>query len=298
MNRFASNSVAFEQRRKAQLVTIFSAITLIALLLFGFIFTLLQRKEVEPTIVEQKATSSEPRILYKRALVAVREIQAGEKLVPTLFRIQEVPEFSLAGYTPISEMIEANGKYAKGLLLANQPLLSPFVTLHRNSNELGDLIPKGYRAVTITVDARTSVEGHVQPNSQVDVSWIFQLNGLPAAMVLIENAKVLSVERSTSIQNHPQEQEQRVPSTITLQVATADMPRLQLALSQGTIYLSMRGTDEVGAASTGGPITITDLLGIKQSAEIKKNDLIILTEADGTKVKYTFDGGVLKSVDK
>ncbi len=190
-------------------------------------------------------------------LIAVRQIETGEKLEPSFFRVERrlkssVTPGTMDGYEQIREM------YARSTIGKDGPVHQDFVTSVKPTNLITANIPEGYRAVTIRVDATSSVEGWARAGANVDVVWASTIRGRQGVTVIVQNARVLSAERQVEAGTQPGTP---VPSTVTLLVTADDAAKIQLATTTGSLSLSLRGDDDAGKGSSGRSITVDDLLG-------------------------------------
>lgn len=151
--------------------------------------------------------------------------------------------------------------YARSAISKDSPVHQDFITSIRPTNLITANIPEGYRAVTIRVDATSSVEGWARAGANVDVVWASTIRGRQGVTVIVQNAKVLSAERQVETGTQPGTP---VPSTVTLLVTADDAAKIQLATTTGSLSLSLRGDDDTGKGSTGRSITVDDLLGSSQ----------------------------------
>jgi Flp pilus assembly protein CpaB len=117
--------------------------------------------------------------------------------------------------------------------------------------------------VTISVNAESAVEGWVRPGVRVDLVWTTSHVGKLIATTLVENALVLSAERSvqkiaadTRVAPAPQ----GLPSHVTLLVTVKDSQKIHLARrSPGSMSLSLRG-DADTVERGGSTIAIDNML--------------------------------------
>lgn len=224
-----------------------------------------KKSEPKKVIVER-----EKEIKMVDVLVPLREIDPGTSLEPRMFRRDSRPAVGVSDRT-VKDFEEIRGQYARSLVVAGQPLHRDLLTSVKPVNQLTANIPEGFRAVTIRVDKRTSVEGFVRPGARVDVVWASRIRGRPGVTVIVQNAKVLSAERVTDVQNN--NPGAPVPTTVTLLVSTSDAAKIQLASTTGSLSLQLRGDEDSGKDhGLSGSITIEDLLGgIKKSSGIDGN---------------------------
>lgn len=204
------------------------------------------------------AVIQEPQIETTDVLVPVQKIEQGSALEPSMFRKEQRPKVGLS-VGIIRDFEQVQGFYAASMIVPDQPLHQEYVTKVRPINQITERIPEGYRAVTIRVDAKTSVEGWVAPGTRVDVVWATLIGGKQAIQVIVENALVLSADKVA--QGAQAQNAAPAPSTITLQVATEDAKKIQLASISGSLSLSLRGDRDTGRAASTAPLTVDALLG-------------------------------------
>jgi pilus assembly protein CpaB len=200
----------------------------------------------------------EPQIEMADVLVPVQKIDQGTALEQSMFRKEKRPRVGLSANV-VKDFEQVQGYYAAALIVSDQPLNQEYITKVRPINQITERIPIGYRAVTIRVDNKTAVEGWVVPGARVDVVWATSIQGKQAIQVIVENALVLSADKSGEV--NPQKQVAAAPSTITLQVTTEDAKKVQLASISGSLSLSLRGDKDVGDSAPSSPLTVDDLLG-------------------------------------
>ena len=244
----------------------------ILFLLFALIAYFLYTSQVKGGAAAPQAANNstnntaavDPEIRMMAVLVPIQEIKEGTPLEKRMFRKDSRPKVGVSDRA-VQDFEEITGNFARTMLVPGQPLHRDFITSIKPTNVLTAKIPEGFRAVTIRVDARTSVEGFVRPDAHVDVEWATRINGTPAIVTIVENAKVLSAERQTQSQTA---QGAPVPSTVTLLVTAKDAKKIQLATTTGKLSLSLRGDEDPGSAGGGG-ITLKDLMpgGKKRTQE-------------------------------
>ena len=156
---------------------------------------------------------------------------------------------------------------------------------------LSTIVPKGKRAVTITVDTITGVGGFVRPGDVVDVLWTI---GTPGAgetpqiitMTLFQDVPVMAVGRelpgrvrrarstgdagqaagTEGTESGEEEQAVSQPSegtheyTVTLALAPQEISFLLFAREQGRVQLSLRPRNESGSQVAVAPVNMATLL--------------------------------------
>lgn len=208
-------------------------------------------------------------------LLATTEIPAGARLTPGMFRIEsrQVREVEPLFVQDPEELADS---FARLVIAPNTPLLRSAMTKTPVSADITARIPVGFRAVAIPVNVLTGVEGWVRPGATVDVVWSTQQGQQLLVSTIVENAKVLSVERTLESDQNQKQDASAVPNHITLLVPSADAQKIQLAKASGSLNLSLRGAQDSGAL--GSSVLTSEALLVGRKA------------LSGTKGRVTMDG--------
>ncbi len=222
-------------------------------------------------IVVIKEVPAEPKATSAMILVAVDNIWPGQKLTQSMLRLEDRPIVGIEDKA-FKGLDELRGAYAVTSVAANTPLLKEHISFSPPSNILTARIPEGFRAVSISVNAETGVEGWARPGARVDVVWTSTHRGRMIVSTIVENAQVLSAERS--VESLPQGSSTSVPlpTHITLLVALKDAQKVQLAKASGALSLNLRGDLDSGQSGS-GTLTVDNLL--------RRQDIRDLDEAQG-----------------
>ena len=225
-------------------------------------------------------------------LIPVKDIPANSALQPSDFIRVSRPASSVRGEI-VSTYGELRGNYARELIPANQPLIRASISSEPPVNPVIQNIPPGFRAVSISVNATTGVEGWARAGARVDVEWIGTLRNQKVARRLVENSKILSAERKLDPKADPS---LPVPTSVTLLVAEKDAQRVSLAQSAGTLVLLLRGAQDVRGASDDGALTWGDLLnGGSADSDKTVQGVVRVKEQGGSAKEFAIiDGTVLK----
>jgi pilus assembly protein CpaB len=154
-------------------------------------------------------------------------------------------------------------KFAARLINPNVPVVIEDISDRRSISSLN--IPAGYRAVTITVDRRSGVEGFARPDSRVDVLWSFVKDGRQQVATIVRFTKILSVAGMTArAEGQPAAANDQGVTTVTLLVTEKDAKKIELARTLGTVSLSLVGGEEQSApVDDPDTVDINELIGIK-----------------------------------
>lgn len=170
--------------------------------------------------------------------VPVESIAAGTKIKDIRFKNvafpkQQVPDGAISS---IDGYMEAS---ATSALPANLPLFAKNLSQTAfNSNPVVEKIPAGMRAMTIRVDATTSVEGWAGSGAVVDVLLVEK----DRTNVVAEMVKILSAERSVSpVEGNAAP---NVPTTVTLLVTQEQCMAINTAIPLGRIAFALRSSQD------------------------------------------------------
>jgi pilus assembly protein CpaB len=247
---------------------------------------------------DMATTTSAPAMMD--VVVPITEIQPGTALEPRLFEVVQRPVdvVPTGAFTRISDI---DRTYARSLLTARIPVVKDQVTVTKSSNLITQRIPEGYQAVTILVDARSSVEGWVLPGAKVDVVWTTIVGDQRTLKVIVQNAEVLSSERSTD----PAPQKvttstqlgkavaPAAPGTVTLLVSEEDAKKVHYASTTGILSLSLRGSEDASKGNGSANVTLNDMLGVKQPRSNVQAQ-VVFTGTDGKAKKLVMMDGRLQ----
>lgn len=222
-------------------------------------------------------------------LVALTRIEEGSEFRQHMYAKRSWPADSLPDkYIGADRSGMMNGgKFAKRLISANMPILEDDIGDQPPISALN--IPAGFRAVTIEVDIRGSVEGYAKPNSRVDVLWTFSNNeGKKEVATIVKFTKVLSVAGTTA-SDQVRNESQGGKTTVTLLVTEKDAKKIELARNMGELSLILVGGEETSVKMEDpDTMDINDLLGRKKDETPAENP------ADG--VMYATDPATGKQV--
>lgn len=221
------------QRRNLILVGIALVIGAIAVVLANSYFSGVEQRQV--------AVAEEQRLA--RIVVATQPLDFGQPLTSQNLRLQNWPAQSVpeGAFTTIPDALR-DGRVALRPIVPGEPVLSSKVSGTDGRATLANLLPEGFRAVTIPVNDVNGVAGFVLPGTTVDVLLVRQIEGRGAdaqdqrADVLLENVQVLAVDQLTN----DKAGEPKVSQTATLAVTPRDAQRIAVANRIGSLQLTLR----------------------------------------------------------
>lgn len=168
-----------------------------------------------------------------RVPVPIDYVPAGTRVKDIKFKFENYPRHQLPGgaVEDVSALLEGQIVAA---IPANLPLSERNISFARGVNPVTERIPQGMRAMTIQVDATSSVEGWAGSGAIVDVLLVEK----NVTAVIAEKVRILSAERKVA----PVEGEgaPNVPRTITILVTQEQCLAINTAVPRGRLSLALR----------------------------------------------------------
>jgi pilus assembly protein CpaB len=188
-------------------------------------------------------------------LVATEKIEPGTPLDSSRFKKETRPVIS-SGATVVTSFEKLRGAYAASFIAAGQPLLTDYITTKAPVNEIQANIPEGFRAVAVSVDDVSNVEGWVRAGAKVDVMLASQIANKAVITLLAQNAKVLSTGKVHG------EKGGKGATTITIMVTVDEATKIQLASSAGVMSLALRGDEDTVESPDSQTVTLDAVFGL------------------------------------
>jgi Flp pilus assembly protein CpaB len=280
--------VQFRRKRGPEKIVL-QAVMLAIITFVGMVgvvaFMHISREDVEAKNVVPAAAPVVPAGLVD-LIVPVDNIAPGSALEPQMFRNDKRSQ-AVVSPGVVKSYEEVQGLFAKGLLVANQPVHRDLLTSLRPVNALTALIPQGYRAIAIPVDLTSSVEGWAKPGAMVDVIWTTDFTGEKLTTVIAQNVKVISSNQQLQGGQKPEEKDKKqegnaIPNTVTLLINTRDSMRIRLAALNGKLALSLRGQESADAIPS-QPSVITNVGDENQPLDGADSDIATVEIRDATR---------------
>ena len=208
------------------------------------------------------------------------DVRRGWNLVPVIVAAQDVPEGATVTFDMISQRsvpeqfvtssvvrpdsasYVVNQKVLVALQAGDPLLWSQFETM-RASERLSTKVQKKTRAITIEASKNASVGGWVRPNDHVDVIGTFRdpSTNENTAVTLLQNVIVLATGKITGTTNVNLIPEgQREYANVSLMVIPEEAEILVLAQEMGSLYLSLRNSEDISIFEERARTTIDTLL--------------------------------------
>lgn len=158
-------------------------------------------------------------------------------LTQDMLEQKKLPDMAITKGTAKS-IEEAVGKITKYPLSAGeQVILSKLGSIgEEGSGKLSLELPKGYRAVTISVDDVIGVAGFINKGDYVDVISTMSKESVVTTSLLLQKVKVIRVGSSSPAGQPPSAKYE----TVTLSLTPDDAVKLSYAATNGVIRLTLR----------------------------------------------------------
>lgn len=132
---------------------------------------------------------------------------------------------------------EFNGSVTRRDIVAGEPITSSSVARPSDGGFMSAVLTPGKRAVSIAVNSTSGNAGFVFPGDKVDLILTHKIpDGVLASETFLENLRVLAVDQML---NNP-ENKAVIAKTITLEVSPKEAEMINVAISIGTISVSLR----------------------------------------------------------
>ncbi len=269
-------------------------LSLIGLLITAFVIVA-QTRTAQGAAIGLSQSTPDPRITpptVVELLVTKVRIEEGVRLSSQMFEFASVePGDVPLGAIRKQDLEQVMGKYSSKLIAPNSPLLLEAISDRRPERQIN--IPPGYRAVTITVDSRSGIEGFATPSKRVDVLWSFSQDGQQKLATIVRFTKVLSVDGATETNQERAQVSGSRATTVTLLVSEKDAKKIELARVMGALSLTLVSDQEESKVETDpGTISIAELLNpdgredVERETEIYDGTAYTTDDRTGRPLKY------------
>lgn len=277
---------------KSKKIIIAASVVFVASIVALIVILFKKQKVEETSVVLQEERKESRNIVF----VLERPVYAGQRMADAVIR--EVPwSASDIPEDAVKNRQEFTGKYALTDITTNVPIRQSFISEKVAEAKLK--VSPGNRAVTIQVDATSGLEGLAQPGMRVDVALTHSSEEGLRSLILVANARILSVDGSTQDFTKKQVLDPRIATnvvsgtssvkTVTLDVSPADALKITTGAQMGKLSLFARPIDSLSSEGSGERVITQNQIDPKP-AQAKP------TSAAGQAKKCV--KGVIKSGDK
>lgn len=196
--------------------------------------------ESEPQIVQEPVAEN------TKVLVAAQDIGLGGKLSSEDLSWADWPEQAvpLGAVTQTSNPSadsEYEGRIARVPIFAGEPV-RPERLINTDKGFMAAILPKGKRAIAVSVEAETTAGGFILPGDKVDVILTRTSDTGALSETILENIRVLAIDSTTAGE---QDQKNLSPKkTATLELTLAESEIVAQSQQVGTIDLALRSAQD------------------------------------------------------
>ena len=224
---------------------------LVLAVFFGFLAFILSYAQLN---AEKKKILGEAETVY--VIQLKRDKAANEEILLSDIARKEIKRMRDSDLNtreiPWSQAMNVVGRHLEASMRKGQLLQDTDLKLVTQRHGFTTHVRKGYRAVSIPVDATSSVNNLIQPQDNVDVIGTFRFPDLKGdsaldtvTMTILQNVKVLAVGRRYGMYAaDPQGSSRNSYNTVTLMLLPHEVEMVVFASQKGRLSLSLRNYSE------------------------------------------------------
>lgn len=183
-------------------------------------------------------------IKYQKVVVAKINIPSKTTISNDMLELKNVPGEYINGtaYTKLADVV---GKINKYEIISGEQILKAKIVGEKDITQgMSYVIPKGKRAMTISVNQVTGVNGFIRPSDHVDLAVTMEMEVGEQRLkqmvnkIIVQDIEILAVEK---VVNQDAQKDKNVDlKTITLLVSVDDTRLIMLANDKGILHLLLR----------------------------------------------------------
>lgn len=185
--------------------------------------------------------------------VALNDIGMGDPINKALLKLEKWPTDKLVDGM-IFKLEDIEGRRSRQKIFAGEPVLeNKLLKKGETGASATDMIPSGYRAVPVLVDAVSGSSGMILPGDRVDLLVHIQ-GGMnqeirsPTTVTFLQNVKVFAVDDNFS---RAGDETTATAKTISVLVTPDQAQMVMLATSVGKVQMVMRSANDDAMETTG-----------------------------------------------
>ncbi|MDV3429334.1 MAG: Flp pilus assembly protein CpaB [Bacillota bacterium] len=193
-------------------------------------------------------TSSEKiQTSYSKVVVAANIIPANVQITADMVKLKSVPTESVhpEALTDVEKVI---GKTTSSEIIKGEQVLVSRVVTDTSKSNLAYRVPNKMRAVTIPSSEITGVAGYINVGDKIDILATYnkkEINPVPTTYTQLQNIEVAAIG---SIIKTSDDGKEALPVSITVFVNPAQAEVLAFAVSEGSLYMTLRNPVDKGKA--------------------------------------------------
>ncbi len=224
------------------------------------------------------------KVAMAEVLVASRDLQMGERLAEGSIAWREWPKSNVA-ISMITRDAKANAKEeftqarARLAIFEGEPIVDKKIVLPGQGGFMSAILPKGMRAISVAISARSSAGGFILPNDRVDVILTEKLADKDKSVVsetVLTNVRVLAINQTFRQDETGDTVTVAEGKTATLELEPQQAEVVSSIESKGELSLSLRSIAENDGKSLdeGGPKLAGEYGGEKKKKGTNAGDLL------------------------
>lgn len=182
---------------------------------------------------------------YSSVVVAVNTIPANVKVTSDMVAIKSIPT---EGTHP--EVVTSVDKIVNGVskveIMKGEQILSNKIVTDTNKATLTYKVPENMRAVSIPITEVSGVAGYINPGDKIDILVTYDnkdVNPVSITYTQLQNIEVAAVGNAKIAE---EDKKKAVPASITVLVKPAQAEVIAFAISNGSLYLTLRNPIDSG----------------------------------------------------
>ena len=208
-----------------------------------------------------------PKVLVARKALPVGTIIDAESLTYQPWPTEMMQSAYYTEGQPDSDMSKLLGTVVRYPITAGQPLTRGALVGPQDRGFLAAALGPGMRAVTVPVNASSSVAGFVFPGDRVDIVLTQEVGGgegppLKVSETVVRNVRVLATDQRIDSKGEDGKTEVRTFSNVTLEATPRIAEKIAVAQSVGQLSLSLRSiadnTAELERAIASGEVRVPE----------------------------------------
>jgi pilus assembly protein CpaB len=219
----------------------------------------------------QQAAAAPAELQGPKVLVARKPLPVGTIIDATSIGFEPWPKdsvqptFYVQG-APDSDTSELLGTVVRYPITAGQPLTRGALVGPEDRGFLAAALGPGMRAITVPVNAASSVAGFVFPGDRVDLVLTQDVQGggdgspLKVSETIVRNIRVLATDQRIDSKDEEGKTVVKVFSNVTIEVTPRIAEKIAVAQNMGTLSLSLRSiadsTSELERAVASGQVKV------------------------------------------
>jgi len=198
----------------------------------------------EPEQQSAQAPAAEQKT--SQILVAAKDIPLGGKISKkdmswTSWPEDAIPHGAVTKQTSPSAEDEYDGRIARTPIFEGEPI-RPERLINTDKGFMAAILPKGKRAIAVSVEAETSAGGFILPGDKVDLILTRKSDTGVLSETILENVRVLAIDTTTAGEQDKKNLSPKKTATLELTLSQSEV--VAQAQQIGTISLALRSAQD------------------------------------------------------